>query len=157
MLGTRFSDAFNLTYSAQDGSLQKVVMGCYGIGISRLMGIIAEATGDTSGLSWPAQVAPATVHIVAVAKTEDDEAFKKSAALYESLRKEGITCIFDDRLDQSVGSKLADADLIGAPYRALISDKSLKAGGVEVKVRASGEVSVMDEAAFKKLIVKSEK
>lgn len=152
MLGNRFSAPFKLQANDQKGELKDVIMGCYGIGISRLLGIMAEALGDDSGLVWPTNIAPAQVHLVAIGKTQDEEAFKKGQALYESLQKEGIECLFDDRLDQSVGSRLADADLIGIPYRALISEKSLKAGGIELKNRATGEVKIVPEGELKKAI-----
>jgi prolyl-tRNA synthetase len=140
MLGTRFSEPFKLNYTNEKGELHPIVMGCYGIGVSRLMGILAEAFGDDAGLRWPASVAPAQVHIVAIAKTKDEDAYIKAEQTYDKLTKEGIDCLFDDRLDASVGSRLADADLIGVPTRVIFSHKTLANGSVEVKNRMTGEV-----------------
>ena len=150
MLGTRFSTAFGLQYNDAEGKLRDVVMGCYGIGISRLMGVIAEALSDTVGLVWPTQVAPARVHIVSLAKTKDEESFTKAEALSTFLTKSGIECLFDDRLDQSVGSRLADADIVGVPTRVVISMKTLKEGKLEVKDRATGNVEMMTEKELMK-------
>jgi prolyl-tRNA synthetase len=140
MLGTKFSEPFKLTYAAKDGTRNNVVMGCYGIGISRLMGIIAEARSDDRGLIWPENIAPADVHIVPVARSTDEASFTAAMELMESLQKKGKTVILDDRIDvSSVGLKLADADLIGAPVRVVISPKTLEKNQIEVTRRATGE------------------
>ncbi len=141
-LGSRFSDAFDFTYTGEDGKRKPVLMGCYGIGISRLLGIIAESTGDDMGLCWPDAVAPARVHIVTLAKSADEESFTAAQALYEELSSQGIACLFDDRLEATAGVKLAVADLIGVPLRVLISAKTLKEGKLEVKERRGGAVSM---------------
>lgn len=148
MLGTKFSTPFGLQYTDKEGKPQDVVMGCYGIGISRLMGIVAEAMGDDAGLAWPSAIAPAQVHIVAIAKTPEDASFVKAQALYSELLQKGIDCILDDRTDVSVGSKMADADLIGVPLRVVVSPKTLEKNQLELKVRATGEVSMIDEKAL---------
>ena len=142
-LGTKFSAPFKLAVPDAKGELQTLVMGCYGIGISRLMGILAEAFSDEKGLMWPAAVAPAQVHIVPIAKAVDEEAYAKACALYEALTEDGIECIIDDRLDVSVGVKLADADLIGIPMRVIVSPKTLKEGQMEVKKRSAKEATMM--------------
>lgn len=143
MLGTKFSTPFGLQYAAQDGSLKDVVMGCYGIGISRLMGIVAEAMADDAGLVWPVSIAPAQVLITPLAKGKQEESFAQALSLQTQLASHGISAILDDRIDQSVGSRLADADLLGIPVRALISPKTLEKGVVEVKHRTSGTVEMM--------------
>jgi prolyl-tRNA synthetase len=154
MLGTRFSTPFGLQYTGEDGKLKDVVMGCYGIGISRLMGIAAEAFSDDSGLVWPKSIAPAQVHIVAIAKTREEDAFKKAVELYETLTKSHhLECIFDDRIESSVGSKMADADLIGAPYRVVISPKTLEKKEFEVKTRATGVVEMIAEGDLLKILM----
>lgn len=145
MLGTRFSAPFGLQYTAEDGKLHDVVMGCYGIGISRLMGIAAEAFSDDAGLMWPKSIAPAQMHIVAIAKSRDDESFEKAETLYEQLMSQGIPCIFDDRIDVSVGSKMADSDLMGAPYRVVVSPKTLEKKEFELKTRFTGKVEMIGE------------
>ncbi|MBU0457984.1 prolyl-tRNA synthetase [Patescibacteria group bacterium] len=147
-LGTKFSEPFDLMFTDDKGKRHPIIMGCYGIGISRLMGIIAEAFADDSGLVWPASVAPAAAHIIPLAKDEKEESFKKAKKLYEDLTKKGVECLFDDRLSDAVGSRMADADLMGVPKRLVISAKSIDGGGVEVKDRASGDVTIED---FKKV------
>ncbi len=152
-LGTKFSSPFGLQYNGEDGKRHDVVMGCYGIGISRLMGIAAEAFSDDAGLVWPRNICPADVHIVAIAKSADEESFKKATELYELLTKTyKLDCLFDDRTDVTVGSKMADADLIGAPYRVVISPKTLEKKEFEIKGRATGSVEMRDEAAFLRMI-----
>ncbi len=142
-LGTKFSEPFKLTFNDEKGAVHPILMGCYGIGISRLMGIIAEAFADKAGLVWPASVAPAQVLIVPLAKDEQEEPFTVAQDLYRSLSKKGVSCLLDDRLGDSVGSRLNDADLLGVPTRVVVSLKSLKAGGVEVKDRRTGKVEVL--------------
>ncbi len=148
-LGTKFSQAFDVEFAAQDGSKNLVIMGCYGIGISRLMGIIAEAMSDDKGLMWPASIAPADVHIVPVARSADDEAFKIAEELMADLQKKGKKCILDDRLEASVGFKLADAELIGVPMRILVSPKTLAEDSFEVHDRKTGETSTVKRAELK--------
>ena len=112
-------------------------MGCYGMGTTRLLGIAAEFFGNKDGLSWPKSIAPADIHIVPIAKSKDEEPFKKALAL--AKKKD---CILDDRLDLSVGARLADADLIGIPTRIIISPKTLEKNQMEVKDRRSGKVEM---------------
>lgn len=144
-LGTKFSAPFELKYAAENGELKEVIMGCYGIGISRLMGILVEALGDDSGLKWPRNVSPLDVHIVPLSKTADEESFDIAKKLYESLTKSGYGCVLDDRIDQSFGFKLSDADLLGASFRVVISAKTLKEKKLEVKERMSEKVSLVTE------------
>ena len=138
-LGTKFSEPFGLQYTDKEGKRQNVVMGCYGIGISRLMGIVVEATSDDKGIVWPDVIAPFDVHIVPVARSVDDEAYTAALELAETLEAEGKSVFFDDRTDASVGFKLADADLLGLPVRILISPKTLESSSVELTRRATGE------------------
>lgn len=147
-LGTKFSDAFGFTFVSQDNVKKPVVMGCYGIGISRLMGILAEAMSDDAGLRWPPAVAPMQVHIIALARSLDEESFVAAKALCATLESKGITVLLDDRIDASTGARLADADLLGMPLRVVISPKTLKEGKLEVKDRFSGAVTMEDASAF---------
>lgn len=156
MLGTRFSTPFELQYTDKDGSLKDVVMGCYGIGISRLIGIVAEAFSDDAGLVWPKALAPYDIEIVPLAKTEDEESFTTAEKLAKDMEKKGISVLFDDRIDASVGSRLADADLLGMPVRVVVSPKTLKEGKLEVKIRATGEVKMLTPSEFEKLLVTSD-
>ncbi|MFH0770820.1 MAG: aminoacyl--tRNA ligase-related protein [Candidatus Peregrinibacteria bacterium] len=152
MLGTKFSQPFGLNYADEKGETHPVIMGCYGIGVSRLMGIIAEAFADTSGLVWPASVAPALAIIVPLAKEKGEECFLQAASLYDQLTKVGVPCLFDDRLDASVGSRLADADLLGVPVRIVFSLRSLKSGGAEVKKRTEAKAEVVSVSAVEKML-----
>jgi prolyl-tRNA synthetase len=131
-LHLKYSEAFDLTYVDREGNIKPVYMGCYGIGTSRLMGVIAEKFADENGLVWPENVAPAKYHIVSLFKDEKDESYKKSEDLYRII---GEDAIWDNRKNVSTGVKLKDADLIGCPYRVVVSPKSIENGGVEVKGR----------------------
>ena len=142
-LGTKFSAPFNLAVKDENEQDVTVIMGCYGIGISRVMGTIAELLSDEHGLVWPESVAPFTVHIVPIAKDATEEAFTEALKLYESLQGKGIECLLDDRFKQSVGAKLGDADLIGIPTRVVISKRTLENGEAEVKKRKENEVKMI--------------
>jgi len=140
-LGTKYSDAFDLNFTDEDGTQKKVLMGCYGIGTSRLVGAIVEVHNDERGIIWPKSVAPAQVHLVSLnSKNQEvqDQVTEEAEDLYDNLTKQGIEVIWDDR-DASPGQKLADADLLGVPLRVLISEKTLKEGAAEWKERASSE------------------
>lgn len=139
-LSTRFSEAFDVKYLDENGKQQLVVMGCYGIGVSRIMAVVAEVHHDEKGLLWPESIAPFAVHLVGLGK---DEAAKKAAEeLYQQLSKAKIEVLFDER-DMAAGAKFADADLIGIPLRVVVSPKTLEAGGVEIKKRNSQEVNTI--------------
>ncbi|TSC78784.1 MAG: prolyl-tRNA synthetase [Candidatus Peregrinibacteria bacterium Gr01-1014_25] len=142
MLGTKFSAPFGLQYATPEGQMKDVIMGCYGIGVSRLMGIIAEAFADDAGLVWPKAVAPAVAHILPIAKSKEDPAFTTAMHCAKHLEDAGVPCIVDDRLDPSAGSRLADADLMGLPFRIVVSPKTLADDKVEVKERAGGAVTL---------------
>ena len=131
-----------MQYTDAEGKQYPIPMGCYGIGVSRLMGVIVEAFADDDGMRWPENLSPADVHIVPIAKSEDDQPYKEAVALYKKLIAAGTSAIFDDRLGSSVGAKLADADLIGCPKRIVISPKTLDAEGAEIKDRMTGEVTM---------------
>ncbi len=151
-LGIRFSDAFELNFVASDGSKKPVIMGSYGIGPGRLMGTIAEVLSDANGLVWPEVVAPFRLHLIALfdkegkVKTYTDE-------LYQELTEQGVEVLYDDR-DQRAGEKFADADLIGIPYRAIVSDKTLAERVVEFKDRKTGDVTKISETELQKILAK---
>jgi len=142
-LGYKFSEPLELMYKNEAGELKPVFMGSYGIGITRLLGVIAEERNDDRGLVWPAAVAPFQVHIVVIG----DDIADQANALYDQLQQKGIEVIIDDR-NARPGEKLADADLIGVPVRVVVSSRSLEQGGVEVKRRAESEASIMSVDEF---------
>ena len=135
-LGQKFGKDFDLGYIDEHDHRQFPIMGCYGIGISRVMGVIAEKYADERGIAWPAVVAPAQVHIVRLG--DDEKVIKAADRLYEDLNKKGVETIYDDR-DESAGVKFADADLIGVPVRLTVSRKTVEKESVEVKRRDRDE------------------
>ena len=141
-LGTKFTTAFDYTYTDEQGQKQPVYMGCYGIGPSRLMGVITEKFADEKGLVWPAAIAPFSLHLIAISKDKDSEASKLAEDVYAKLTQAGVEVLFDDR-DEGAGSKFADSDLIGIPMRVVVSDKSLEKGGVEIKERTSDQSEIV--------------
>ncbi|MDO8460917.1 MAG: aminoacyl--tRNA ligase-related protein [bacterium] len=122
-LKTRFSEAFNLVYKDKNGKEKFVVMGCYGIGIPRLMGTIVEVHNDDRGIKWSESIAPYQAHVLCI-KYEVSSVKKKSDEVYRQLENSGIEVLFDDREDVSAGQKFADADLIGIPVRLVVSEKT---------------------------------
>lgn len=141
-LGTKFTKAFDYTYADEEGKQADVYMGCYGIGPSRLMGVIAEKFGDDKGLVWPTSIAPFSMHLVLISKDKDSDASRLAQKIYEKLTKEYVEVLFDDR-QESAGTKFADSDLIGIPMRVVVSDKSLEKGGVEIKERTSDNSEII--------------
>lgn len=133
-LHTKFSKAFNFTYLDEQGKPQTLYMGCYGIGSSRLLGVIVEKYADDKGLVWPKQLAPFTVHLI------DIQQHDRGQEIYDQLQAAGIEVIWDDR-DARAGEKFADADLIGVPYRAVVSTKT--GDKIELKERTSNETQLV--------------
>lgn len=150
-LGQKYPKDFNFTYKDRNGEMQHPIMGCFGIGITRLMGVIAETFADEKGLVWPRAVAPADVHLVALG-IEDAAMRDHVDGLYTSLQALGLTVLYDDR-DARAGEKFADSDLIGIPYRVVISPKTKAQGTLEVVSRADGEVQHMTEEALIALLI----
>ncbi|CAN5350024.1 proline--tRNA ligase [soil metagenome] len=136
-LGTRFSDALDLTFTDEQGAAQQVIMGSYGIGPSRLMGLVAEHFADDKGLVWPEAVAPAKVYLARLG--DDAEIIQKADELESALTAAGITVLYDDR-DERPGKKFADAELLGIPYRVVVSSKTTSSEGYELKGRTSEAV-----------------
>lgn len=145
-LGTKFTKAFDYTYTDEGGKQQEVYMGCYGIGPTRLMGVVVEKLADGKGLVWPASIAPFSMHLIVLSKDKDSETWKTAEDLYKKLTDNHVEVLFDDREEQA-GSKFADSDLIGIPMRVVVSDKSLEKGGVEIKERTSetSEIVTVEE------------
>lgn len=141
-LGTKFTKAFDYTYTDEEGKQGDVYMGCYGIGPSRLMGVVTEKFADDKGLVWPASIAPFSMHLIVISKDKDGEAYKTAEELYKKLSENHVEVLFDDR-EESAGAKFADSDLIGIPMRVVVSDKSLEKGGVEIKERTSEDSEIV--------------
>ena len=132
-LGTKYTKSMEMTYIDSDGQAQYPIMGCYGIGVGRLAASICEAHHDERGPIWPAAVAPWQVHICAV-RSDDAEVRAIADDLYEKLQEQGIEVIYDDR-DVSAGVMFSDADLLGVPYRAIVSPRNIKQGIIEIVSR----------------------
>jgi len=140
-LGTTYSEKMKALYVDESGKKQPILMGCYGIGISRIVGAAVEASHDEKGIIWPQNLAPYDMHLIVLGG--DAAVQEKAEQLYEDLWDSGIEVLYDDR-DCSAGGKFADADLIGIPHRLVVSAKSLKAGGVEYKKRDEKEAKIVD-------------
>jgi prolyl-tRNA synthetase len=136
-LGTKFSEPFELKVNDQGGEPRPLIMGCYGIGISRVLGTIAELFSDEYGLVWPESIAP--VQVIIDRLGDSKETIKAADELYEKLLSKNIVTIYDDR-DVRPGEKFADADLMGIALRIVVSDKTVQAGHFEVKKRTSTDV-----------------
>ena len=141
-LGTKYSKPLGLNFVDEQGHEQTVIMGCYGIGISRLMGVVAETFADEKGLVWPAEIAPFKVYLARLG--ESPAVVKEADELYEELTKNGASVLYDDR-DERAGTKFADADLIGLPYRLVISDKTLDSKTYELKKRTDKDVVLLNK------------
>lgn len=140
-LYTKFSDAFDYKYIDENGTEQQIFMGCYGIGPSRMMGVIAELFHDEKGLIWPEAIAPFRVHLLGL-NLDNDEIRTKAEEVYKTLTKAGVEVLFDDRTDVSPGNKFGDSDLIGIPWRVVVSKRT--GDQVEIKRRNSSETSLVD-------------
>ena len=135
-LGTKFSSALDLNFKNEEGVEVPVIMGSYGIGPARVMGVMTELMSDENGLVWPHEVAPYAMHMVSLHKEEGDEVYNYAKDIYEKLIKVGVEVLWDDRSGLGAGEKLGDADLIGIPMRVLVSAKTIAAeGGVSVEVK----------------------
>lgn len=147
-LKTKYSAPFGLKYKDEDDKEKEVIMGCYGIGLNRLMGTVVEVHHDEKGIIWPRSIAPFSVHLLELdAKSAKVRVFAEDT--YKKLLDAGIEVLYDDR-DASAGEKFADADLIGIPFRAVISEKT--GGKIELKERNSRTIKmVKPEELIKKL------
>ena len=141
-LGTKYSQAFGFEVAGADGCKLPVLMGCYGIGLTRLLGTMAEVLRDDAGIIWPSAVAPFKIHLLELG-AKDNNICQAARKIYQDLQKQQLEVLYDDRLDKSAGEKFKDADLIGAPYRMLISQKTLAQDSVEVKQRDSKETKLI--------------
>lgn len=141
-LGTKYSEAFNLKFKDEKGEEKYVVMGSYGIGLGRLMGVVVEVYNDKKGIIWPKEIAPAQVYLIGIEKDVSD--------LYDELQSKGVETIYDDR-SISPGEKFNDADLIGIPYRLVVSPKTQDM--IEFKKRDEDETTLLTKEKAINLIL----
>ncbi len=135
--GTKYSEAMGAVVTGPDGKDVPVEMGSYGIGVSRLMGGIIEASHDDDGIIWPDSVAPFTIGLINL-KAGDSQTDSECAAIYEEAHKRGLSVLYDDT-EERAGAKFGQMDLIGLPWQIIVGPRGLKSGVVEVKRRATGE------------------
>jgi len=137
-LGDKYSKDFNLKFKDKTGKEKYVLMGCYGIGLPRLMATIVELHHDERGIIWPQEVAPFKFHLLSFGSSDPKikKKIKKTAQkIYQEFKKKNIKILFDDREDVSPGEKLVDCDLLGIPFRIIVSEKTLQKNSVEIKRR----------------------
>lgn len=149
-LGTKFSEAIGLHFKDEEGNECPVIMGSYGIGPARAMGTVVDLLSDEKGIVWPKSIAPFAVHLVGL-NLEDPEIRDYADGVYSALERQGVEVLFDDR-DVRPGEKFADADLLGMPFRVVVSKKTKESGEFEAVVRATGETHYLDEAALYDLV-----
>ncbi len=137
-LGRVFTDSLRVSVLDEEGAQRVPTMGCYGIGVDRILAAAVEAHHDQDGIIWPATLAPYDVHLVALGASRDAAVAEEADALFEELRAAGLDVLYDDR-DESPGVKFADADLIGLPLRLTVSSRNRREGVVELRRRAGGE------------------
>ena len=142
--GRQKGEEVGLFFNNEDGQRTAVWMGSYGIGITRMMGVLVEKFADEKGIVWPASVAPYQVHLVGL-NLDDDEIRDYVAGVYSILTNAGVSVLYDDRKEARPGEKFADSDLLGMPYRVVASKKTKEAGNFEVVTRATGEARMLSE------------
>ena len=146
-LGTKYTEAMNVTYLNDKGQSKLVVMGCYGLGIERLMAGVIESNHDEAGIIWPAAIAPADIYLLGVGRNLEQARVEE---LYRRLQSE-FTVLYDDR-DETPGTKFKDADLLGLPLRLVVSEKHLASDNVELKIRKTGEIKIIPLSSLEKEI-----
>jgi len=148
--GTEKCEQMGLSFTDAEGKKQPVFLGSYGVGVTRLVGVLAEIFSDNKGIIWPKSVAPFQIHLLVLGT--NDETKKKAEALYQEMIAENIEVLFDDRDGIAPGEKFADADLLGMPVRVVISDRSLEKGGIEIKNRNEQESKVISVDELMKIL-----
>ncbi len=151
-LGTKYSNLMKAMFIDQDGSKKPIIMGCYGIGPSRLIGAIAEVHHDDKGIIWPEAIAPFKVHLILIEGKENKKIKDTADKLYQDLQTKGVEVLYDEREGKTAGEKFADADLIGIPYRVVVSEKTLKENKIELKKRDEEKTKLMNEEEFIKYV-----
>lgn len=141
-LGTKYSAALKANFLDAQQKTHPIIMGCYGIGVSRLVSAIVEQNNDSQGIIWPKEVSPYDATIL-VLDTTDKKIMEFASGVYRELQKTGLRILLDDR-DERTGVKFKDADLVGIPVQVIIGPKTIKQGKVELKLRGSKEASLLD-------------
>jgi len=149
-LGTKYSELFDATFLDAEGVAHPMLMGCYGIGVGRIMATAVEQSHDEKGIIWPFSIAPYHVALVGL-DLEKEENRQAAEQLYADLNRAGVEVLYDDR-SETAGVKFNDADLIGLPIRAVVSKRSLKNGGIELKLRSQKESRIVSLAAVVQVI-----
>ena len=149
-LGTSKPEALEFYYADKSGEKKPVFMGSYGIGLGRLMGTVVEVLSDAKGIVWPESIAPHVLHLLALG--EDEEVLAEAEKIYENLSEAGVEVLFDDRADISAGEKFAGADLLGIPYRAVVSERSIKEKGIELKKRTEEKGKIVSKDELLKIL-----
>jgi prolyl-tRNA synthetase len=152
-LGTRFSEPVKLLFRDEKGGMKPVIMASYGIGVERLMGTIVESSHDDRGIVWPEAVAPFRVHLLGI-DGEDKDVSGFCKKIYDRFLKDGVEVLYDDRKGVSPGEKFFDADLIGIPWRVVVSPKTYAHEKIEVKRRNEKDVALLKVDEFLKIIKK---
>jgi len=150
-LKTKYSEPFNLKFIDSKGKEKIVFMGCYGIGVSRLMGVIVEVYHDDDGIIWPKEAAPFNYHLLALksGKSNEDKIIQSQAEkIYQEFNKKGVSIVFDDRKEFTNGEKLIDSDFLGMPQRIIISQRTLEKDSLEIKERKTKKIKIIKIKSF---------
>lgn len=151
-LKDKFSKSFDLDFTNEEGEKKPILMGCYGIGLGRLVGTAVEVSNDERGIIWPEAIAPYKVHLIEL-KGKNEKTSFLAKDIYDKMIKSGVEVLFDDRDELRAGEKFADADLIGIPYRVVVSDKTAENNSAEIKRRGSDKVETLPaDEILKKMI-----
>ncbi|MEK7197850.1 MAG: aminoacyl--tRNA ligase-related protein [Patescibacteria group bacterium] len=141
--GAKYSEKLGLYFTDKDGEKNPVLMGAYGIGISRLLATIVETNNDLGGIIWPETISPFKIHLIRLNPKEEKTINAQAESIYKMLLDKGIEVLYDDRADKTAGEKFSDADLIGIPKRMVISEKTLAKNSVEIKDRKTGKIDLI--------------
>lgn len=144
-LGDKYSRLMGAVFTDKDGLKKPIIMGCYGIGLGRLMGTIVEARHDDKGIIWPQEVAPFQIHLLAF-HSPDNSTYKRCQRLYQKLQTLGLEVLYDDRKGVSAGEKLIEADILGIPWRIIASQKSLAQNKFELKKREQAKSQLVSDS-----------
>ena len=146
-LGTTYSQKMGANFTDKDGKSKPAVMGCYGIGIGRLMAAVAELNHDERGIIWPKEIAPFQIHLIQIG--EAGRIKRAAEKIYQDGQKQHMEVLYDDRENKSPGEKFAEADLIGIPIRLVVSEKTLKSNSVEIKKRRENKLKLVKISSLK--------